>query len=67
MIAFVDFDPQDNTHVLIYIRVGKADAIIRFGWTVLVFHLFDHCKTVGDDTFSSITKFCGKEEQKSNT
>jgi hypothetical protein len=31
---------------------------------VLVFHLFGSCKTVGDDTITSNTKLCGKEEQK---
>jgi hypothetical protein len=50
--------------VLIYISADIAEAIIRFGWTALVFHMFGPCKTVSDDTITSITKLCGKEEQK---
>jgi hypothetical protein len=50
--------------VLIYISADIAEAIISFGWTVLVFQIFGPCKTVGDYTITSIIKICGKEEQK---
>ena len=46
---------RQNTHLLIYISADVAETIIRFGWTVLVFQVFGPCKTVGDETITSIT------------
>ena len=53
-----------NTHVLISISADIAEAIIRFGWTVLVFHLFGPCKTVGDDSITSITTSAERKKRR---